>query len=117
MSTSLREGVSWAQEKNAGRVLIALADMPFVTPNHLGALIERCMARKENASFTKCGQRRSPPAAFGQDWFTPLRQLTGDAGARAILAELPANCGVEAAAGMLRDIDRPQDLPGAPSCA
>ncbi|PQA86052.1 nucleotidyltransferase family protein [Hyphococcus luteus] len=110
MSASLRAGIEWASDHNALCVLIALADMPFAPPAHLRSLLHSSQKCEERAAFTACGARRSPPAVFGSQWFETLRALKGDAGARDILAGLPARCAVKAPEKFLRDIDTPQDL-------
>ncbi|MCK5749554.1 MAG: nucleotidyltransferase family protein [Oricola sp.] len=110
LSSSLREGVVWAARENAESVLVALADMPFVPPAHLRALIAHSHECEEGAAFTTADGRRSVPAVFGSQWFETLRALEGDAGARSILKRLPDALGVEAPAHYIRDIDTPQDL-------
>ncbi len=113
MSASLRMGVGWAAEHKASGVLIALADMPFVPPAHFRTLLHSSQNCEERAAFTKRGAQRSPPAVFASVWFDKLSALQGDAGARGLIAGLPERCGVNASEEVLRDIDTPQDLPGA----
>ena len=89
-----------------GAVLIALADMPFVSAAHLMRLID-CYHGPASLAASFDGERRMPPALFGADWFAELEALSGDKGARALLDRAQA---VEAAPGELLDIDRPEDL-------
>lgn len=110
LSASLREGVAWAEGRGAASVLIALADMPFVTPEHLRSLVHNSQQSDRGAAFTRHGARRSAPAAFHSTWFGELRALEGDEGARKIISRLPLSLGVEAPEAMLRDIDAPEDL-------
>lgn len=109
LSTSVREGVSWAARENATSVLIALADMPFVPASHFCALLQRSQKSDASGAYTRCGARRTPPAVFDSHLFAALRALHGDFGARAILKDLPEAWGVEAPEAALRDIDTPQD--------
>ncbi len=110
LSASLRKGVSWAQQQGATSVLIALADMPLVSPSHFASLFERALSNNKMIAYSLSGKRRSPPAIFGATYFAELRALQGDEGARAILSALPEEWGVVAAQGALRDIDTVHDL-------
>lgn len=109
LSTSIRCAVAWAQAQGAEAVMIALADMPFVTPTHLLRLCARyeCGA---GIAYSRCGDRRSPPALFSARWFAALQALEGDAGARNLLALAEDNDGVDAPESMLADIDSQEDL-------
>jgi molybdenum cofactor cytidylyltransferase len=101
LSHSLALGVAAARVLGAEAVLVALADMPFVTATHVAAL----MARHRNAASriaTSDGRRRLPPALFGSDWFAELETLGGDVGARALLASAET---VATAPEALIDID------------
>jgi molybdenum cofactor cytidylyltransferase len=50
------------------------------------------------------------PALFGQAQLPALATLTGDRGAAALLALMDGLALLEPPAGMLRDVDRPEDL-------
>jgi molybdenum cofactor cytidylyltransferase len=106
MSHSIAIGVAAARSAGADAVLIALADMPFVTTEHFQRLLA---GRRGPGSIVASsdGTRRMPPALFGADWFAELEQLSGDQGARALLdrAEL-----VTTTSKTLLDVDRPEDL-------
>lgn len=110
LSRSLRAGVEWAERQSARGVLVALADMPFITAEHYRRLFEKADATSDCTSYTICDERRSPPAIFGAEWFNRLRDLCGDAGARTLLATISENVAVNAPADMLTDIDTPDDL-------
>ena len=110
LSTSIRAGVAWAQSNGMQGVLIALADMPFINATHYRRLFREAQANDEQIAFTACGDRRSPPALFGICWFELLQALSGESGARALLASVSVAAGVEAPAESLVDIDTPDDL-------
>ncbi len=105
-SDSLRVAVHWAEGLGAPGLLIALADMPFVTPDLHRAVIARL------TDLPACAQGPMPPAAFPAAWFARLAALGGDRGAGALLAGLPPAQYAPAPAPALRDIDHPADLPG-----
>jgi len=110
IASSIRLGVSWAEDVGADGVLIALADMPYVETHHFQALIDRALAAPVQLSFTTVGDRRMAPAAFLKRWFPALLALHGDEGARAIIRDAPNDASVEAPIESLRDIDQPDDL-------
>jgi molybdenum cofactor cytidylyltransferase len=105
-SGSIRLGLARALVAKPRAVLIALADMPFVTRTHIEALLARL--DDDRAIVASIGGRRpGPPALFGAAHFAALAELSGDAGARSLLAGALL---VEAPARELVDIDTPGDL-------
>ncbi|WP_428410439.1 nucleotidyltransferase family protein [Hyphococcus sp.] len=110
LSTSIRIGVNWAEACGAKGVLIALADMPFVDPDHYVRLFETANANRNQCAFTAAGEKRSPPAIFSAGWFSQLRDLEGDQGAKHLLSTQPKAAGVSAQEKMLADIDTSEDL-------
>lgn len=110
MSTSIRAGVEWAHSRGAEAVLIALADMPFVSPAHYGRLFEKAAGGENAIVYSHDGRRRSPPVIFSAERFDDLMALEGEAGARALIQAAPASNGVAAPREMLADIDTADDL-------
>ena len=110
VSSSIKTGLRHAQDRGADGVLIALADMPYVTAAHHMALIDRARTHADGLSFSVAGALRSPPGVFLRSWFAQLLALEGDRGAGAILRAADPACGVSAEAQILRDIDTPEDL-------
>jgi molybdenum cofactor cytidylyltransferase len=108
LSASLKLGVEAVLPCEAKGLLLALADMPFVTSAHLDAL---CTA------FEGAGQARTvasaasgvpmPPAIFPRAAWPALLAIEGDRGARALLGDAIRVAGDPA---MLADIDTPDDL-------
>lgn len=84
------------------RLLVLLADMPLVTPDHLAALL----AYPAAATAYPDG-KAGVPALVGLDLLPHLAELVGSAGAGPLLARYPR---VPADEAMLLDIDRPEDL-------
>ena len=78
IGTSIAKGMNSC--RHCTSAVVALADMPFVTPEHLQALIEpECIA------FTEYGSKGvGCPDAFPQSAFSKLRRLDGDRGASAL---------------------------------
>lgn len=97
------------QTRNAAGWLIALADMPYVQPATIAALI-RAVADGADIAVPTCGGRRGNPVAFSRLHLPQLLELGGDQGARSLLKALAV---VEVAVddpGIHRDIDTPEDL-------
>ena len=104
---SLRAGVEAAG--GADRLLIALGDMPDVTPDHLARVLAAATDASPSASHD--GASVLPPACFPRDLLPALAALHGDRGAGSLLRGLGPGQLV-AAPALLRDIDRPDDLGG-----
>ena len=103
MGTSIAAGVAAADAHE--RVVIALADMPLVTSDHL-----RALAHGTGAVFTRQQDGKAGcPAGFGRESFAALRKLTGDQGAR---GAIPANASILQPDDpvMLFDVDMQEDL-------
>ncbi len=101
---SLALGVAAAQAGGARAVLVALADMPFVPPEHIRALVsgfdgDRIATVADGVSM--------PPAIFGAAHFAALTALDGDRGGAVRLKRAPT---VALDPQLALDIDRPEDL-------
>lgn len=112
LSTSLRAGLDAAPESWAG-ALICLGDMPEVTPETLKALTA-AFNPANNASIcapTHNGKRGNP-VLWGRQHFARLKALSGDVGAKHLLAELGDQVAeVETPSpGVLTDVDTPEAL-------
>jgi molybdenum cofactor cytidylyltransferase len=103
MGTSIAAGVRAAQ--HCSRVVIALADMPLVEPDHL-----RLLAEPDGPVFTRYTSGvEGSPAGFPRSVFDRLCALQGEAGARSL--GLPdATALAQASAAPLADIATPEDL-------
>jgi CTP:molybdopterin cytidylyltransferase MocA len=84
------------------RLLVLLADMPLVSPDHLAALL----AHPASATLYPDG-KAGVPALVGPDLLPQLAELDGHAGAGPLLTRYPSVAAPEA---IVLDIDRPEDL-------
>ena len=111
LSTSIHAGISNTPEAWAGS-FICLGDMPEVTPATLRTLASHF---DPAAGRTICvpvhGGRRGNPVLWGRKHFPRLLALSGDVGAKHLLAELQDEVTeVDAASpGVLADVDTPED--------
>jgi CTP:molybdopterin cytidylyltransferase MocA len=103
MASSIRLGVRTLGlvAKEAEGVLLMTCDQPVVTAQHLQLLTTR-----QEVKASRYAERNGVPAYFPKKCFGELMALTGDAGARALLAQARSE---ELAHGEL-DIDTPDDL-------
>ena len=105
-ASSVRIAAAHARDSGAAALCVLLADMPFVTADHLGQLI-RAFDRSGDTVASARGGQVMPPAIFPAETLEQLLALEGDAGARAVLA------GAERITGgdpLLIDIDTREDL-------
>jgi molybdenum cofactor cytidylyltransferase len=103
---SVALGAARAQALDATAVLVCLADMPNVTREH----IEELLAAENSGDtlVTEVDGIRTPPALFPRSVLPHLVALSGEQGARALLAQART---IRADAALVRDIDTRDDLP------
>ena len=105
MGHSLALGAIHAQTLSAEAVLVCLADMPNVTGEHLSRLV--AAGQGGVAVATEAGSLRMPPAFFPASLLPELAILTGDRGARTLLAGAHT---VHTDASLVRDFDTRPDF-------
>lgn len=108
MATSLAVAVRGAQASGCAGLVICLADMPFVPESHIKKLV--AAFRPDNADdliASSNGSAHLPPAIIGSGHFGALLALTGDRGARDLIAKART---IETDADCLADIDDPATL-------
>jgi molybdenum cofactor cytidylyltransferase len=111
MGASLACGV--AATRDAAGWIVALADMPWILPTTIARVVAAVVDGATVAAPFHLGQR-GHPVGFSAGCFATLSALTGDDGAKSIVAahrDGLARIDVDDA-GTLRDIDRPADLEG-----
>lgn len=108
-STSLRLGIRAASGSDA--VVIMLGDQPRVTGRLIDALITRAGETGARAAMCAWEGHRSAPTFLHRDVWPDLEAISGDTGAREVLAARDdvAVLDVEGL-GSLDDVDRPTDL-------
>ncbi|WP_340107908.1 nucleotidyltransferase family protein [Pikeienuella sp. HZG-20] len=112
MGASIRAGMA-ALAPEADAALIALADMPEIGAEDIDALIAGFAPDDGREIVRAAGPDGAPgnPVLFGRRFFAPLRALTGDAGARALIAanaDLTELIPLQGAAARI-DLDTPED--------
>lgn len=106
MGDSIAAGVA-ARSDAAGWLLLP-ADMPRVKPGTLKAVAKALEVHP--VAFAQHHGRRGHPVGFSAELYSELIALTGDEGARRLVARYPAQAVEVEDAGVLIDIDTAEDL-------
>jgi CTP:molybdopterin cytidylyltransferase MocA len=110
MSTSLRAGLATVlADRSVTAVAVALADQPRIGPGAYRRLVAAHRDGAELAVATYAG-KRGHPVLIGRTHFQEAMKMTGDQGARTLLATHPV---VEVpcdGTGDALDVDTPDDL-------
>ncbi len=108
MGNSIASGVTALPNWTAA--VIALADMPNVQSNTYELLAEAAASNK--IVIPTCCGKRGNPVCFGSEFFLLLKKLTGDTGAKKVIASNP-NDVIEVKtddSGIHFDVDSPEEL-------
>jgi molybdenum cofactor cytidylyltransferase len=108
-STSLRKGVE-ALPSRTGAAMFLLADQPGITPELIRIIVQAHRQTFAPACVPVFEGQRGNPVLFDQTLFHELRELSGDAGGRALLEKYKDTLvSVPADRTVLLDIDTPED--------
>lgn len=106
MGFSIASGVS--ARPQASGWLVLPGDMPLVQPETLRAVAQALT--QHPVVYAQHRGRRGHPVAFGAELYSELATLSGDEGARRLVARYPAHAVEVADAGVLMDVDTEDDL-------
>lgn len=90
--------------------IVALSDMPFVSPTTIRTLRRAYGADVGTVIAPTFDGKRGNPVLFDREWFDDLTAIEGDVGGRAIVRKHGVLVSVDDP-GVLRDVDEPGDLP------
>jgi molybdenum cofactor cytidylyltransferase len=105
LGTSLALGAQRATEVGATTLLVCLADMPNITADHLTKLL--AASATSDIVATGFDDSHGPPVIFARRLFPELAALSGDHGAKHLLAAATL---IPAPLGLARDFDTPADF-------
>jgi molybdenum cofactor cytidylyltransferase len=108
-SHSLHLAVRAAEQTPVQALLVCLADMPFVSADHISSIVTK-MSEHSGIIASQYGAQAMPPALFPRNCWSVLLNTKGDAGARSLLA---GALHIQAPPETLIDIDTVQDLAAA----
>lgn len=110
-STSVREGVRAAAAAGADAAVIALGDMPDVSPSTVDTLVAGYERGAGAAVAPAYDGQRGNPVLFDNRFFDALADVSGDTGGREILRSAADATLIEVDdPGVARDVDTPADL-------
>ena len=112
LSTSLRAGIRAVPPDNDG-ALILLGDMPGVQAREIGMLLAAFAAAGRDAICVPVKNgRRGNPVLWGAAYFTEMMAVSGDVGAKELLARHADKvCEVQVESnGIFADVDTSKDL-------
>jgi molybdenum cofactor cytidylyltransferase len=110
LSTSLRTGLE-ALPPSIDGALVLLGDMPGIEFSDLNALIAAFKNRKSICIPARDGKRGNP-VLWGAAYFAEMTRITGDLGAKPLMAKYPDHV-IEVpidSDGIFADIDTPSDF-------
>lgn len=112
IASSMRAGLEAMEDvaHHSAGVLMMPCDQPRLSAAHLGALVGAFRGDSEAIACSTYAGVRGVPAVFPMSAVPALKGLTGDVGARKILADAPCRVIEVAFAGGEIDIDAPEDL-------
>lgn len=112
LSSSLRAGLS-ALPSDSDGTLILLGDMPAIESSDLEALMAAFAAKDRQAICVPVRHgRRGNPVLWGAAYFAEMMSLSGDVGAKPLMARHTEHVTEVAAGsdGIFADVDTPSDL-------
>jgi molybdenum cofactor cytidylyltransferase len=106
--TSVHAGVRAAADVDA--VVVVLADMPFVSADMIGTLVDRHRKTGAPLVVSHYGEVQAPPTLYGRGLFPELLEIPGERCAKQVVRRHEQEAVVvEWPESALRDIDVPQD--------
>jgi molybdenum cofactor cytidylyltransferase len=113
MSASLKVGWSWARDNTESRgIMISLADQPLVGRRTIDLLVKTYLESDMGFCVPTYRGLRGHPVIVGREFDSDVMQLSGDRGAREIMARRPGLVlEVEVASDeVVLDLDRIEDF-------
>ncbi len=107
-SSSVKAGIG-AIPANAGGCIFMLGDQPRIPPALVSALVEKHAASLSPLVAPLVDGQRGNPVLFDRETFPDFLTLSGDAGGRSLFSRYPVEWVPWHDAGVLMDVDTPQD--------
>jgi len=110
LSTSLRSGIQ-VMPRAAEAAVVCLGDQPGLDPDVIRAVIAHWRTTKLPIVCARYRGERGHPVLLARSVFREVESITGDVGARALMARDPSRVAfVDVDAVAPRDVDTPDDL-------
>lgn len=108
MAASLRTGADWARARGARALMVVLPDMPDLTESDMRIALQGFDGKSIIRAASEDGQP-GHPVIFPAALLPEMARLSGDAGARALLARHSVTLCRLPGAHALTDLDTPED--------
>ncbi|HVS53250.1 MAG TPA: nucleotidyltransferase family protein [Opitutaceae bacterium] len=111
MAASVRAGMCALHQfsRALDAALLALCDQPAFSADVIAQLLAAQRTSGRSIAAARYAGRNGAPALFGREHFPALAQLTGEAGARALLNDDPARVAAVELPQFAVDVDTPAD--------
>ena len=113
MSSSLIAGLKFLLKEygvSMNRVLIILADQPFISSDLLKKIIQLSIDKGHGIVACDYGGIKGPPVCFSSKYFDELLELEGDVGAKNLIEMYPDDILLVDFPGGKFDLNTPEDL-------
>lgn len=109
-STSMRQGVEVARERDWDAVVFGLGDMPFIRSGSVDLLVRADNVTDYTILAAAYDRKRGNPTLFDAVHYDTLSQIEGDTGGRPLIIESNETALIETDdPGVVRDIDTVED--------
>jgi molybdenum cofactor cytidylyltransferase len=109
LGDSIAQGARSVDPQSSG-LMIMLCDQYRVTEADLRKLVETWRANQARIVAAKAGERCMPPLIFPSDMFNNLEKLTGETGARSLVARHPGQVTAVSMENAAIDLDTHEQL-------
>jgi molybdenum cofactor cytidylyltransferase len=111
LSSSIVSGISELEMKNQNydAVLVLLGDQPAIEKEYLNAMIALFCKDKSKIVASNYGEKLGVPAIFSKNYFSELKKISGDFGAKDILKKNKNVISIKMPTNFI-DIDTEKDL-------
>jgi molybdenum cofactor cytidylyltransferase len=110
LAGSIRIGVERAEEQGASSILLLLADQPWLDSGVIRRFLDRMNGQTDFIISARYNGILGAPMMFGSDWFSQLKNLEGDQGARNLVSKQAERVEVIDWSEGALDLDTPEDL-------
>jgi len=86
MGSSISSGIYSLEEKIYSGVIISVVDQPFLSKAIFERILDKVVLGKEQIILSQYLNGSGPPVYFSGHFFSELKKLTGDAGAKPIVS-------------------------------
>lgn len=111
MGKSIAEGIKYIEENlDSEYTIISVADQAYISEKIFNDLIQKYNSDSNNIIYSKYEKGSGPPVLFHRNFYTELRTLSNDEGAKPIVKKYMDETGNISFPKGYHDIDKPEDI-------